>query len=209
VRWNGNERPTTFLSDSKLSVDHFRFGPCDPPISWRSTWSLHDRPSQTSNLIFFPVMPRNALAIERISLGSDGAQLNTPSFFCLSSVELVAWVAWVQADDASGFKVMLRDTCLHADPSCLPSNQVVSIAPSGGEFKFNFRFKPAAPALSADGRLVAFSPGDYSMPIDLSEVAVRDTCIDGHWRMFAFHAFFLHGTRAAVAICPIERLAVA
>jgi hypothetical protein len=80
------------------------------------------------------------------------------------------------SDDTNGsIDAFVRDTCIGAGGSCVPSTQRVSLAPDGGERRSN----ASRPALSNDGRFVAFISLDPVTDDDLSsgnDLFVRDTC---------------------------------
>jgi len=93
------------------------------------------------------------------------------------------------ADPASGRQVYLRDTCLGADPSCVPSTQLVSTDPQGALVGT----EAILPSVSGSGRFVAFvavTPSQASSKAATStksaatttnsgfrQVFVRDTCL--------------------------------
>jgi len=72
-----------------------------------------------------------------------------------------------------------RDTCIGGPPSCVSSTVRVDLA-SGGSQPNNTVFTPMAPAITADGRLVAFGSGATNLVSTMvtgkGDVYARDTC---------------------------------
>lgn len=168
VLWNGSDRPTVVANSSTLNVTI--------PAAELATANLAEitvvtpsPSSEESNLVLFPIVGSGSNAIERISVGNEAS---TGSILPGVSRDgsMVAYV-----EDLSGFTVFLRNTCLNADATCVPSKQTVSIGVDGKEIKL--MTQPTAPVMSADGRFVAFGndPRGF-LASDLTDVILRDTC---------------------------------
>jgi trimeric autotransporter adhesin len=127
-----------------------------------------------SNFKMFTIVRNTPVMVERLSLANDGSELSTPSLQPSISAD-GRFVAFVNGDIQKGFKVILRDTCLNAGTSCVMSSQVASIGTDDKEISTLDLL--ATPALSADGRFVAFAPDPYGFAFQgLQEVVLRDTC---------------------------------
>lgn len=171
VRWNGQVRPTTFASDSKLIVNL----PASDLAFAGIAWVVVENPNTPySNQQLF-VVTGGGMTMERISLGDAGEQLAAPSFD--PAVDYTGRsVAYVDGIVNTSNTVVARDTCLNAGSGCVPTNNVVSTDSSGDVIYFVQSIN--VPAVSSDGRWVAFSqdlpPGSEYLS---AEVGVRDTCL--------------------------------
>lgn len=120
-------------------------------------------------------------SIVRISVAPDGNQGNGSSVKPSISADgrFVAFRSSARnlvAGTDNSTHVFLRDTCQGAPPGCAPLTIQVSIAPDGSQANNG----GDEPAISADGRFVAFAsaaanlvPGDTN---GLTDVFLRDTC---------------------------------
>jgi len=123
-----------------------------------------------------------AFVLERVSVATDGTEGNHTSGYPSVSADgrFVAFGSYasnlVPGDTNGAADVFVRDTCLDADPTCVPSTALVSVASDGTQGNAMSDY----PSISADGRFVAF----YSQASDLvpddtnpfSDIFVRDTC---------------------------------
>src|SRR5262245_53586463 len=94
----------------------------------------------------------------RVSVASDGTQADRDSTAPAISADgrFVVFVSIADnlvSDDTNGAAdIFLRDTCKAAKPPCIPSTSRLSVATDGTQGDFD----SGAPAMSADGRFVAF-----------------------------------------------------
>ena len=122
----------------------------------------------------------------RVSVASDGTQANGdsggPTAFddidriaISANGRLVAFSSHASnlvSDDTNVLDdVFLRDTCQGAPAGCMPSTTRVSVNNDGSQIMF----PSASPALSADGRFVAFLVLNQVVPGSIN-ISVRDTC---------------------------------
>jgi Tol biopolymer transport system component len=112
-------------------------------------------------------------SIVRISVAPDGNQGNGSSVKPSISADgrFVAFRSSARnlvAGTDNSTHVFLRDTCQGAPPGCAPLTIQVSIAPDGSQANNG----GDEPAISADGRFVAFE----SLPTSFLAIFVRDTC---------------------------------
>jgi trimeric autotransporter adhesin len=174
VRWNGSDRPTVFVSPSTVSVSI--------PASDLLTANVAEIAVATpapqnkiSNQLLFPITVADSVGyVERISLGSAGEQVSLPSSRPATSDD-GRFVTYLQGSTNNGYKVLLRDTCWNADPPCGASTTVASLALNGLEE--TLISQPGTPALSFDGRFVAFGPDLYTSIASPGQVEVHDTCV--------------------------------
>jgi len=118
----------------------------------------------------------------RVSVASDGTQADRDSGASAISADgrFIAFTSnatnLVTGDTNSAQDIFVRDTCLGSASGCKPSTFRVSVASDGTQADAN----SDSPALSADGRFVAFSSSATNLVANdtnkLSDVFVRDTC---------------------------------
>src|SRR4029077_1655519 len=115
---------------------------------------------------------------ERVSLNNDGTQtLQNGEPTISADGRFVAFASGV--DDfyyGARFNIFLRDTCAEAASGCKPSTTLISALPSGGAGNIDSE----APAISSDGRFVAFQSADQMTTDDTDhagDVFLRDTCV--------------------------------
>jgi Tol biopolymer transport system component len=121
--------------------------------------------------------PALAQDTQRVSVAVDGAQGTLDSGAVMAVSASGRFVAFesnspnLVAADGNGFSdVFLRDTCLGAPAGCAPVTELVSLQPNGTQFTLG----ASQPAISADGRFVAFTAGTAGTPT--RQVWRRDTC---------------------------------
>src|SRR3990172_4614206 len=125
-----------------------------------------------------------AFVLERVSVATDGTEGNHTSGYPSVSADgrFVAFGSYasnlVPGDTNGAADVFVRDTCLDADPTCVPSTALVSVASDGTHANHS----SSGASISADGRFVAFEssatnlvPGDTNGI--MNDVFVRDTCV--------------------------------
>jgi len=168
MRWNGSDRPTVVVNDSTINV----IVPAADIASANLAEITVATPApnvEQSNVVLFPIVSSKSGSMERIS-GDDASSGSTlPGISQDGSM-----VAYVGKYDLT-YKILLKNTCLTASVSCVPSTNIVSIGPDGKEL--NLTVAPSAPVLDVAARIVAFA----SNPLGLSgggvsDVMVRDTC---------------------------------
>lgn len=118
----------------------------------------------------------------RASIASDGSQGDDWSSDPAMSADgrFVAFASYATnlvAGDTNGFSdIFVRDTCIGAPPGCTPSTVLASMASDGSQ---GFGDVTSSPAISADGRFVAFQSDSNLVPNDTNadiDIFVRDTC---------------------------------
>src|SRR5262245_10752759 len=122
-------------------------------------------------------------AIVRVSVNGAGAQGNGASDGASVSADgrFVAFSSAASnlvAGDTNGVDdVFLRDTCRGVPAGCTPSTIRVSLASDGSQGNY----VSWTPAVSADGRFVAFASGATNLVADDTngawDVFLRDTCL--------------------------------
>jgi PKD repeat protein len=129
------------------------------------------------------VPPALAGVITRVSVNSNGTEGNNASDAASPSAD-GRFVAFSSAatnlvpGDTNGMSdVFVRDTCLGAPAGCTPSTIRVSVASDGTQGNY----VSSSPAISADGRFVAFASGASNLVADDTngawDVFLRDTCL--------------------------------
>ncbi len=186
VRWNGSDRPTTFVSSTQLTT----------PISANdvanagsaSVTVFNAAPGGgTSSAMTFTIIPAvlpAARVVERVNVDSAGVQAigdisGNPSIS--ADGRFVAFHSrasnLVPGDTNGLFDVFVRDTCLGA-PGCTPSTIRVSVDSAGAQA---IGGDSLIASISADGRFVAFySYATNLVAVDtngIRDIFVHDTCI--------------------------------
>lgn len=121
-----------------------------------------------------------------VSVALDGAAPNGPSRAPAVSADgrFVAFASnasnLVSGDDNGVSDIFVRDTCVGAGVGCLPTTTRISVGPGGREANG----LSSSPAISSDGRFVAFQSfatnltlsGTGSAPAKTASAFLRDTC---------------------------------
>jgi Tol biopolymer transport system component len=116
---------------------------------------------------------------ERVSLNNDGTQilLQNGEPTINADGRFVAFASGM--DDfyyGASFNIFVRDTCAGAPAGCHPSTTLISALPSGQPGSIGSE----SPAISRDGRFVAFQSADQMTTDDtdhVTDVFLRDTCV--------------------------------
>lgn len=186
VQWNGDNRATTFVSSTELTA---AISAAD--IAGAGTFQIRViSPGQTdgnnfSNILVFQVCagpcPSPASVSSPATSKALAAAGDRYSPAISADRRYVAFTS-VAADPATNAstglrKIFLRDTCEGAPAGCESTTLLVSPAWPGGDPNGDSR----SPAISADGRFVAFA-SDASDLIEadtngVTDVFLRDTCI--------------------------------
>jgi hypothetical protein len=183
VQWNETNRPTEVVSFTQItasisaadiaSAGVFRIRVMSPGTNDGNNYS---------NILTFQVCagpcPQGAAATSKALSAASAGDAYSPAIS--ADGRYVAFAA-AAADPSSNAgtalrKIFLRDTCEGASAGCQPATILVSSAWHGGEPNGESR----SPAISADGRYVAFA-SDASDVIEtdansVSDVFLRDTC---------------------------------
>ena len=187
VQWNSINRPTEVVSSTELTAS---ISAAD--IANAGTFPIRVMSPGTndgnnfSNILTFTVdppqqgpCPSPAAVAAKTSTAAPTADSYSPAISADRRYVAFASVAADPATNAStGLrKIFLRDTCEGAPAGCKPKTILVSHAWHGGDPNSDSR----SPAISADGRFVAFA-SDASDLIEkdfngVSDVFLRDTCI--------------------------------
>ena len=186
VRWNGSDRPTTYVNATELrasiqaadlgtpglaTVSVFNPGP-GGGVSETTPFTIRD-PIQST-----PAGIAMRASVSRTGGDSNGASYNTAisgngRYVAFASVASNVW----ENDTNGDSDVFLADTCLGVGGNCTPSRTQVSVASDGGPANGG-SFEPA---LDLNGRHVAFySFGSNLVTGDTNDLAdsfVRDTCL--------------------------------
>jgi Tol biopolymer transport system component len=115
----------------------------------------------------------------RVSLNNDATQIQLQNGEPTISADgrFVAFASGL--DDfyyGASFNIFVRDTCAGAAAGCTPSTTLISALPSGGAGNIDSE----SPAISSDGRFVAFQSADQMTTDDTDhagDVFLRDTCV--------------------------------
>ena len=190
VEWNGQMLPTTFVNSTQV---YALIAAADRTSSGTYSASVFNPApggglsSSVSVLVGpGPAAPAGVGVIQLVSAAPDGSPGNGNTYTAPTLSADGRYVAF-QSDStnlvpgpASGFTdIYVRDTCLGAPAGCAPSTTRVSVANDGSLPNGNSR----SPAISADGRYVAFDSsatnlfsGSTQMN-GAADVFLRDTCI--------------------------------
>ena len=178
VQWNGNDRNTTFVSAAQLTASINASDISSPGTAQVTVSNPTPGGGQSAAAVFF------IDAIQLASLAVNGSLPNNESDFSATSTtgryvafDSIATNLVATPDQDNAVDTFLRDTCLHVASKCAPTTVLVSSDtngnPTGG----------SNPAISADGRYVAFksvSTAIVATPTNGKvQVYVRDTCIAG------------------------------
>ncbi|HXN98980.1 MAG TPA: hypothetical protein VN881_07895, partial [Candidatus Acidoferrales bacterium] len=115
----------------------------------------------------------------RVSLNTDGSQILLENEEPAISADgrFVAFASGMSSFYyGANFDVFVRDTCNGAPAGCSPSTTLISALPNGMAGTIDSEI----PAISSDGRFVAFESEDQLTSNDTSkafEVFLRDTCV--------------------------------
>lgn len=195
VTWNGAARTTTFHSASVLTAE---IPAADIASSGSATVAVVNPTtfgSIISNTVNFsinpaqPAVPPAASVVALLSVASDGTQGDHDSNLAVTSangrfVAFVSLASTFSSVSNNGFEnVFLRDTCMAAAIGCAPSTVPISVAADGslGNGDSGASVGVATlPAISADGRFVAFTSAATNLVANDTNAAfdifLRDTC---------------------------------
>ena len=115
----------------------------------------------------------------RVSLNTDGSQilLENEEPAISSDGRFVAFASGMtDYYYGANFNVFVRDTCAGAPAGCNPTTTLISALPNGQPGSIDSEI----PAISSDGRFVAFESADQMVsddPDQAFEVYLRDTCV--------------------------------
>ena len=196
VDWNGLPRSTTFQSPSLLTATITGADIASSGSASVTVVNPASLGSTISNSINFPIntaappppSPANVIAL--VSAATDGTEGNGDSNLAAisSSGRFVAFVSRASnftSIATNGFEnIFLRDTCIAATAGCTPSTVPVSVVPDGslgnGDSGASAGFA-TAPAISADGRFVAYASDATNLVGNDSnastDIFLRDTCV--------------------------------
>jgi Tol biopolymer transport system component len=116
---------------------------------------------------------------ERVPLNNDGTQIHLQNGEPAISADgrFVAFGSgMVDFYYGASFNIFVRDTCAGAAAGCTPSTTLISALPNGGAGNIDSE----SPAISSDGRFVAFQSADQMTTDDtdhVGDVFLRDTCV--------------------------------
>jgi len=185
VQWNGSNRPTEFVSFSEITASI-----SDVDIASAGIFQIRvlspgpNDGNNFSNILTFQVCdgpcPSPTAVAPNAASTVPAGDAYSPAISADRRYVAFASVAADPSTNAStGLrKIFLRDTCEGAAAGCEPKTILVSPAWHGGDPNGDSR----SPAISADGRFVAFA-SDASDLIerdfnDVSDIFLRDTCIN-------------------------------
>jgi hypothetical protein len=183
VQWNGSNRPTEVVSSTQLTAS---ISAAD--ITTAGVFQIRvmtpgpNDGNNFSNILTFQVCngpcPQDVVATSQAVSAAPAADVYSPAISADGRyVAFAAAAADPSANAGTGLRrIYLRDTCQGASAGCEPKTILVSSAWHGGEPNAESR----SPAISADGRYVAFA-SDASDIIEkdtnsVSDIFLRDTC---------------------------------
>jgi Tol biopolymer transport system component len=182
VNWNGQPRPTTFVSASTLTAqitaaDTAAVGTAHVTVTTPAPGG------GTSNSVAFPIKATGMSAEFPmvVSVNAVGHAASGPSYSAQMDVtgRFIAFIS--QAKDllgGPGGNVFVRDTCIGADSGCAPRTLGVDLAADGNAPNGKAL---GWPAISANGRYVAFSSEATNLLGDAftrgQQIFLRDTCL--------------------------------
>jgi len=185
LQWNGLNRPTTVLSSTRLvgRIPLSDLASAGTAQVGAFTPSPGGGVSNALSFTVFTVPAGTVGVIDRSSIATDltEADKNSRSPAVSADGRYVAFASDATnlvPSDTNGFTdVFVRDTCVGAPAGCTPSTVRVSVDSNGAQAN-GFSFSPA---ISADGRYVAFaSDATNLVPSDtngFTDIFVRDTCV--------------------------------
>jgi hypothetical protein len=186
-----SDRPTTLDANSNGTILTATISAADVATAGTATVAVNT-PGQSagnnlSNLVPFTICPTsgcppgtNTTVAKRLTL-SAASSTNNFSPAISSALRYVAFAS-VSSDPATNAstgieKIFLRDTCTGAPAGCNPTTILVSVGLDGADPNG----ASGSPAISADGRLVAFASEASNLVAGdtngVADVFVRDTCI--------------------------------
>lgn len=195
VNWSGSPRITTVQSSTVVTAT---IAAADVAATGSAAVTVVN-PAQfgsiTSNSINFPINPAvlppptGAGVVALVSAATDGSPGNRQSDLAAisSNGRFVAFSSlssnFSSASNNGFYNVFLRDTCTAAPSGCTPSIIPVSVAPDGspgnGDSGDSIDFA-TYPAMSSDGRYVAFASTATNLTADVTggfiSIFLRDTC---------------------------------
>jgi hypothetical protein len=183
VQWNSSNRNTNVVSNAQLTADITAADVANPGVfQVRVMTPGANDGNNFSNILSFQVCsgacPQDSAATSRFISAVPAADAYSPA---ISADRRYVAFASVSADPSTNaspgqHKIFLRDTCEGAPSGCAPTTILVSLSWQGGGPNGDSR----SPAISADGRFVAFA-SDASDIIQndangVSDIFLRDTC---------------------------------
>lgn len=183
AQWNGASRATLVRSSTQLL---FAPLPADNAVTGSALVSvLNPAPGGPSGTLSVSVVPlaANVTGVtDRLSVAGDSAEANDGSYSGAVSADgrFVAFTSNASnlvPGDTNGLPdTFLRDTCRGVAAGCTPSTVRISIASDGSQGNG----WSSAPALSANGRFIAFTSTATNLSVGDNDAAedifVRDTC---------------------------------
>jgi WD40-like Beta Propeller Repeat len=184
VQWNGSNRPTEVVDYTQIKADI-----SEADIAAAGLFQIRvvtpgpNDGNNFSNILTFQVCdgacPQDVAATSKALSAAPAGDAYSPAISADGRyVAFAAAAADPSTNAGTGLhKIYLRDTCEGAPAGCEPKTILVSRAWHGGEPNAESR----SPAISADGRYVAFA-SDASDVIEndangVSDVFLRDTCL--------------------------------
>lgn len=183
VQWNGSNRNTNVVDSTQLTADITAADIANPGVFQIRvmTPGLNDG-NNFSNILSLQVCsgacPQASTAASRAISAVPAADAYSPA---ISADRRYVAFASVSADPSANAspglrKIFLRDTCEGAPSGCEPKTVLVSPSLQGGDPNGDSR----SPAISADGRFVAFASdaGDLieNDANGVSDIFLRDIC---------------------------------
>lgn len=184
VQWNGSNRPTEVVGSTQLTASISAADIASAGVfQIRVLGPGPNDGNNYSNILEFRVCdgacPQDVSATSKaLSAATSGDRYSPAISADRRYVAFAAANADPSTNASTGLrKIFLRDTCDGAPAGCEPATILVSRAWHGGEPNAESR----SPAISADGRFVAFA-SDASDVIEndgngVSDVFWRDTCV--------------------------------
>ena len=184
VQWNSSNRATNFVDSTQLTASISAADIASAGVIQIRVMSpgINDG-NNYSNILTFQVCsgacPQNVGATSKAVSPALAGDAYSPAISAdRRYIAFAAVAADPSANASPGLrKIFLRDTCEGATAACEPQTILVSPAWHGGEPNAESR----SPAISADGRYVAFASDASDVTENdsngVSDVFLRDTCI--------------------------------
>lgn len=176
VRWNAVSLSTRFVSAAQLTATvpkDFLLNPGTTPITATITVFNPAPGGGTSpNGLLFTIPAATAAH----SAASIGASSSTSAPAISGNGRLVVFTATAPSGERQD--VFVQDTCAGAPESCSAATTRVSVAADGGDANDS----SGAPAISADGRYIAFESSATNLVASETsgtQIFLRDTCFGG------------------------------
>jgi hypothetical protein len=170
VRWNAVSLTTRFVSATQLTATVPRDFLLSPGAATITVFNPMPGGGTSANGLPFTITATAAAH----RMASVGASFSTSAPAISGNGRLVVFTATAPSSERQN--VFVQDTCAGATKSCRAATTLVSVSADGGDANDS----SGAPAISADGRYIAFeSSATNLVPMETSgrQIFLRDTCL--------------------------------